>query len=184
MGVKNIFLTGEIQVGKSTAILKFLEEYISKSHCMAGFKTKPFYENESLKGYYIESQIEPMISNITEYMVGLNAEFGKGKSCYGIPEVFEKKGVEILCESLKIQNSIVLMDELGFFEKDAIKFKEQVHKVLDSPHKVLGVIKGKTNEFLNSVASREDVKVIRVTLENRETIVEEINKYWEYSLVN
>lgn len=179
MGIKNIFLTGDIQVGKSTAILKFLEEYISKSNSIAGFKTKAFYEDGSLKGYYIESQVDPIISNISENMVGINVNFGKGKSCYGIPEVFEKKGVEILCESLKIHNSIILMDELGFFEKDALKFKEQVHRILDSPHKVLGVIKQKTNDFLSSVAAREDVKVIRVTLENRDAIANEINKYWE-----
>jgi nucleoside-triphosphatase len=176
---KNIFLTGDIQVGKSTAILKFLEKYISKPNSIAGFKTKPFYENGALKGYYIESQIEPIISSTSENVVGINAEFGKGKSCYGIPEVFEKKGVEILCESLKIHNSIILMDELGFFEKDALKFKEEVHRTLDSPHRVLGVLKEKTNDFLSSVADREDVKVIRVTLENRDTIVDEINKYWE-----
>jgi nucleoside-triphosphatase THEP1 len=179
LGIKNIFLTGDIHVGKSTAILKFLEKYISKSNSIAGFKTKPFYENGYLKGYYIESQVDPIISNISENMVGINADFGKGKSCYGIQEVFEKKGVEILCESLKIHNSIILMDELGFFEKDALKFKNKVHKTLDSPHKVLGVIKEKTNDFLSSVAAREDVKVIRVTLENRDTIANEINKYWE-----
>lgn len=112
-------------------------------------------------------------------MVGINADFGKGKSCYGIPETFEKKGVEILRESLKIPNSIILMDELGFFEKDAVQFKEQVYIALDSPHKVLGVLKQKRNNFLDSIASREDVKVIRVTLENRDNIVNEINKYWE-----
>jgi nucleoside-triphosphatase THEP1 len=179
LSIKNIFLTGDIHVGKSTAIFKFLEKYTSKPHSIAGFKTKPFYENGALKGYYIESQVDPIISNISENMVGINADFGKGKSCYGIPEVFEKKGVEILCESLKINNSIILMDELGFFEKDALKFKNQVHRTLDSPHKVLGVLKEKTNDFLSSVAAREDVKVIRVTLENRDTIANEINKYWE-----
>ncbi|MBW9156811.1 nucleoside-triphosphatase [Clostridium tagluense] len=179
MGNKNIFLTGDVHVGKSTAIIRFLNKYISNSSSIAGFKTKPLYENGSLKGYYIENQIQPRISNILENMVGINTDFGKGKSCYGIPEVFEKKGVEILCESLKIPNSIILMDELGFFEKDALEFKAQVHRTLDSQHRVLGVLKEKTNEFLNSIAAREDVKVIRVTLENRDSVAKEINKYWE-----
>ncbi|MGH4124534.1 MAG: nucleoside-triphosphatase [Clostridium sp.] len=179
MGNKNIFLTGDVHVGKSTAIISFLNKYISNSSSIAGFKTKAFYENGYLKGYYIENQIQPRISNISENMVGINTDFGKGKCCYGIPEVFEKKGVEILCQSLKIPKSIILMDELGFFEKDAMEFKAQVHRTLDSKHRVLGVLKEKTNEFLNSIAARADVKVIKVTLENRDSIAKEINKYWE-----
>lgn len=179
MSNKNIFLTGDINVGKSTAIFRFLEKYILKSNRIAGFKTKPLYENECLKGYYIESQISPMISNISENIVGISADVGLKKCCYGVPKVFEKKGVQILCESLKIPNSIILMDELGFFEKDALQFIKQVHRTLDSPHKVLGVLKEKKNDFLNSISSRKDVKVIRVTLENRDEIVNEINRYWE-----
>lgn len=179
MGCKNIFLTGEIHVGKSTAIFSFLKKYGSKANTIAGFKIKPFYKNGFLKGYYMESQINPMVSNVCENVVGINGDFGKGKSCYGIPEVFEKRGVEILRKSLKIPNSIILMDELGFFERDAVQFKKQVHRIIDSPHKVLGVLKEKRNDFLNSIASREDVKIIRVTLENRDSIVNEINKYWE-----
>lgn len=179
MVYKNIFLTGEIHIGKSTAIFNFLEKHISKSTSITGFKSKPVYENGFLKGYYLENQINPMASSISENMVGINADFGKGKSCYGVTEVFEKKGVEILRESLKVPSSIILMDELGFFEKDATQFIEQVHRTLDSSHKILGVLKEKKNDFLISIASREDVKVIRVTLENRNDIVNEINKYWE-----
>ncbi|MGH4141079.1 nucleoside-triphosphatase [Clostridium sp.] len=179
MGYKNIFLTGAIQVGKSTAISRFLVKYIPKSNIIAGFKTKSFYENGVLSGYYIESQMNTMISNISENIVGINAKGEGKKCCLGIPEVFEKKGVEILSESLKVPNSFILMDELGFFEKDALQFIKQVHKTLDSTHMVLGVLKEKENDFLKSISIREDVKVIRVTLENREEIVNEINKYYE-----
>ncbi len=91
---KNIFLTGDIHVGKSTAIACFLKKYISSSSIIAGFKTKTLYENDYLKGYYIQSQIPPIISNIHENLVGVNSDFGKGKSCYGILEVFEKKALK------------------------------------------------------------------------------------------
>lgn len=179
LAIKNIFLTGEIHVGKSTIIVNFLKNYITEPSEIAGFKTKAFYEEGYLKGYYIESQISPMIYNISENIVGINSDFRSGKSCYGITEVFEKKGVEILQESMRILNSIILMDELGFFEKDALQFIKQVHRTLDSPHRVLGVLKDKKNDFLNSIAAREDVKVIRVTLSNRNDVVQEINKYWK-----
>lgn len=176
--IKNIFLTGELRVGKSTTIANFLKNYITKPSEIAGFKTKEFYEDGFLKGYYIESQLSPIIYNISENIVGINSDFKSGKFCYGIPETFEKKGVEILQESMRIPNSIILMDELGFFEKDAFQFITQVHRALDSHHRVLGVLKDKKNDFLNSVASREDVKVIRVTLSNRDCVWQEINKCW------
>lgn len=166
-------------MGKSTAISKFLERYLHTSGIIAGFKTKPFYESGVLKGYYIESQIPGENTIILENVVGINGDFGKGQCCYGIPEVFEKRGVEILRQSLEIPNAIIFMDELGFFEKDAEKFKKQLHRALDSDHRVLGVLKEKRNPFLDSIAGREDVKVITVTLENRESIVDEIYKHWE-----
>lgn len=166
-------------MGKSTAISKFLEGYLHESSIITGFKTKPFYESGALKGYYIESQIPGDNTTILENVVGINGDFDKGQCCYGITEVFEKRGTEILRQSLEISNSIILMDELGFFEKDAEKFKKQVHRALDSEHMVLGVLKEKRNSFLDSIATRADVKVISVTLENRDGIVDEINKYWE-----
>ncbi len=134
-------------MGKSTAISKFLERYLTESSIIAGFKTKPFYERGSLKGYYIESQIPGDTSSILENVVGINGDFGKGQCCYGIKGTFDKKAVHILCESLKIANSIILMDELGFFEKDAEEFKKQVHRILDSDHRVLGVIKERCKSY-------------------------------------
>lgn len=179
MSSKNIFLTGEIQIGKSTAISKFLKENLSGADVLAGFKTKPFYEEGVLKGYYIENQIEPIKVNTLENIVGINQASGFGKSCKGITETFETIGVQILEDSLKITNSIIIMDELGFFEKEAVNFQREVHKVLNSPHRVIGVLKAKRNEFLDSIQNREDVVVIEVTLENRDTIIEKIQKYWE-----
>lgn len=183
MKSKNIFLTGKIQIGKSTAISKFLKQNISSKDIVTGFKTKPAYENNRLKGYYIENQIAPpdssSIENILNFMVGINDDFENGKSCHGITEVFEDKGVEILEKSMAIPNSIILMDELGFFEKKAENFQRIVHKALDSENRVIGVIKERKNDFLESIESREDVLVIKVTLENRNNIVDEIKKHWE-----
>lgn len=179
MSSKNIFLTGEIQIGKSTAISKFLKKHLSAADVLAGFKTKPFYEEGLLKGYYIENQIEPIKIDIYENIVGVNQASGLGKSCKGITETFETAGVQILEESLKITNSIIIMDELGFFEREAVNFQKKVHKTLDSPHRVIGVLKARRNEFLDSIEAREDVVVIEVTLENRDSIVEKIQKYWE-----
>jgi len=176
---KNIFLTGKIQIGKSTAISKFLAKHIDQESTIAGFKTKAYYENNNLKGYYIENQKSPFKININENIVGINNDFGSGKSCYGITKTFEENGVDILDEAMKTSNSIILMDELGFFERKAEKFQSKVHETLNSDHRVIGVIKERRNEFLNSIANRSDVVVIRVTLENRDSIVDEINKYWE-----
>lgn len=62
----------------------------------------------------------------------------------------------------------ILMDELGFFEKDSYFFQEKVNQVFDSDKVVIGVIKKRDNPFLNKIRERSDVEIIEITLENRE----------------
>ena len=43
------------------------------------------------------------------------------------------------------------MDEIGVLESDALKFKEEIIKCLNSDYLVIGVIKKKDSEFLNYI---------------------------------
>lgn len=72
---------------------------------------------------------------------------------------------------------MILIDELGFFENDAINFKKKIIEVLESDTKVIGVLKKKDTEFLNSIKQRADVLVIEVNERNRNYIEEKIRTY-------
>lgn len=176
MEIKNILLTGEINVGKSTIINKMIAKHFSDS-VIAGFKTLPFYEQDEVKGYYIEDQckigVKPMVDNIVGKI------FEKEHRCYGITDTFENKGVKILDHALNTKVDIILLDELGFFENNSENFKKRIIEVFKSHTRVIGVLKKKDTEFLNSIKSREDILVIEVTKGNRDNIEAIIEDYWK-----
>ena len=180
MEIKNILLTGEIKVGKSTIINKLIEKYFNESN-ISGFKTLPFPEDGELKGYYIEGQsekgIEPSIDNI----VGKVLE--KENRCYGIEDTFENRGVDILDNALTTKSDLILLDELGFFENNSENFKKSVIEVFENQTRVIGVLKKKDTDFLKSIKSREDILVIEVTKDNRDSIEEKIRDYWKLEIL-
>ena len=175
MNYNNILLTGDIKVGKSTIINKIINKYFECNY-ISGFKTLPFYEDEKVKGYYMEDQLEKGVIPNIENIVGVKST--DCERCFGITEVFEKKGVDILSKSIDSESDLVLLDEIGFFESEADNFKKSIHKILDSDNKVLGVLKKRNTEFIQSIRDREDVFIIEVTERNRNTMVDKIVEYW------
>ena len=59
------------------------------------------------------------------------------------------------------------MDELGPHEAKAVRFRQMILKVLDGPVPVLGVLQEAPSPFLQEIAQRPDVTVLRITEENR-----------------
>lgn len=173
---KNILLTGEIQVGKSTIINKVIDKYF-KNKVVSGFKTLAFYEDIKKEGYYIEDQLEKDNLVNEENIVGIVSE--ETNRCIGISKTFENKGVEILKRAMNTESDLILLDELGFFENNSENFKNMIMDIFETEIRVIGVLKKKDTEFLNSIKSRKDIKIIEVNIENREEIEEKIREYWK-----
>lgn len=91
----------------------------------------------------------------------------------GIPEVFNTLGVSILHNSLEYAD-IICMDELGFLEKDAFQFQTAVVECLNGDIPILGVIKEIHVPWYDKIKSHPKVELISVTLENRNTLIDEI----------
>jgi nucleoside-triphosphatase len=157
--MKNIFLTGEIKVGKSTIINKVL---LNSSLNVRGFKTIPVLNNGNLTGFTMES-LNPD-DTYPEPYIGKELNDGTWTS---VPKTFEEYGVKILKESLIAQPDLILMDELGFFETKAPSFQQQVLNCLASSIPVLGVIKPIKTPFLNAVRSFPATVVLEINTENR-----------------
>jgi nucleoside-triphosphatase len=175
--VKNLFLTGEVGVGKSTIVRSLIYAHYSEQN-VGGFKTVPYMEDGELKGYSISEYTAGLDTLNSGYIVGVNIGGGHRKKCIGRPEVFESIGVEILENCLEKHPEIIVMDELGFFESEAENFKRRVYDVLDGNTQVLGVLKKRKTQFLDSVKNRKDVLVLEVDKNNRDSLKEEIEKYW------
>lgn len=160
---RHVFLTGDIQVGKSTIINRVLED---TELILAGFKT--------LGANYLpdgssDIVIFPCEKSVEEGFVVANRS-SLGKTVY--PEVFDEKGVEFLLR----QGELVIMDELGYMESDAKLFQRTVLELLDKDTPVLGVLRNMHTPFLDAVRNNKNVEVIFVTKDNREEIFLEIQR--------
>ena len=66
-------------------------------------------------------------------------------------DVFENYGVFLLEKSLET-DVIIIMDEIGTIEKNAVDFKNKIMECLDdSKHLVIASIRDEDEEFLNAI---------------------------------
>ena len=158
---KHIFLTGERQIGKSTAVSKALQML---NVTPGGFRTA---------GANVK---EDGSSDVMLYPAEMRPEDGQ-KAAHRMPdkreaypEIFDTCGASLLKRPAKL----ILMDELGFLESDAKTFQQTVFETLDGPTPVLGVIRNKKTAFLDAVRARDDIILLTVTKENRDFIPEKI----------
>lgn len=201
--MNNIFLTGPIQIGKSTIIRKISDQL--QSYRIGGFFTESIYEKYQIIGYQIraisgmrrpppassESTGDCVFPAVTERtpisnqsMVfareGAQGVYQVGR--FGIfPEAFEKIGARALARALET-SQLIIMDEIGTMEQGAPKFKAQILRCLDSKIIVLGVIKQKPDGFLDALRSRTDLVLYNVDESNRNNLpsvlLKKISKYF------
>jgi Predicted nucleotide kinase len=183
--VNNIFLTGEKGVGKSTIINRFAK---TLDFLPTGFQTLMCYKDEC--GPYT-LVIRPYKVDL-EYVKGSKPE-GDDYSIVAFRETqeifmkvnkdaFDFAGVRILRKSLENEQArLIIMDELGFMEKDAIMFQAEVFKCLDSEIPVLGVLRAGSIPFLDAISEREDVLVLEVTDKNRDQLFSDMATTKKYA---
>jgi nucleoside-triphosphatase len=162
----HIFLTGEIQVGKSTIIRSFLER-TGLTH--DGFMTFWQDENNARSLYLSEysSGLRPLARFLLAQDIG--KQFVREKR---ISEIFDIRGSEILRNSGKCK--LLIMDELGHLESNANEFKKTVLECLNGQQPILGVIKKKRTEFLDAVRAHPKVDMINITEQNRDAVLEKL----------
>ncbi|BAL80159.1 nucleoside-triphosphatase [Caldisericum exile] len=163
-----VALKGVIGIGKTTVLSRVLS-YISEPPF--GFRTLPVIEGSALIGFELV--------NLRTLEKGIIGYFDDNFVIHPVTETFETVGLKALQDALKYGN-IIVMDELGFLENNALHFKEMVFKVLESNKLVFYVVKSDLNEFLESALKKAN-RVFEVNKENRDTLPDEIWRYiWDY----
>jgi nucleoside-triphosphatase len=162
--ISNIFLTGDIRIGKSALIDRAVDGLRLKA---GGFKTLRHYSGGEHDGFVMEDLNEEKVSPVNRLFVAKKGEKGRWKD---IPETFEGFGVDILRKSLSSNIDLIIMDELGYFESNALNFQKQVFKCLSASLPVLGVVKKRSTAFLDRIRAMENVIVLPVTMENRDNV--------------
>lgn len=158
--MRNIFINGNRGIGKSTLIRKLLADYDFMP--VYGFVTKKEAPDENGDcSVYIHSA-----SAVQRFYSEKNL-IGTCNNCRGkaIPAAFDDYGLQLL--SNIPNNSLVIMDEIGFFESKAFNFQKRVKDILSSDCLVLAAIKDKPNEFLDELKTLNNTDIFNIEIENR-----------------
>ena len=153
----NILLTGEIGIGKSTVI----ERVIAKSGVNAGGMITKFRNRES-------PSRKLFISDLGREAALEAVSFSPDAPPEVETEIFDGFGCELVEAAGGYELAII--DELGFFERNALRFQKAIFELLDSPCDVLGVIKPDNRGWLSGIRAREDITIITVTIDNRDEV--------------
>lgn len=169
----NIFLTGPVRVGKSTAINRFLSA--NPAVRPGGFATKNVPSLR--KGAERDVYILPPVWTEADFLPSRLTARAQGGVWTLYPEVFDREGTALLAAEGPFD--LLLMDELGRLELRAAAFRAAVLAALDGDVPVLGVIKPESNPFLDAVRAHPRTRVLEVTEENRDGIPGEIERLWD-----
>ena len=157
---RHLFLTGEKGVGKSTLLNKLLQNDPRKK---GGFLTKRLLSEEDglMYTHLLKPGEKPSRENILFCC--------NGPDLYDPIQRFEELGLAALSEECEL----ILMDELGPHEEQALRFQQAVFEILDKEIPVRGVLQKADSAFLDRIAAHPQVEVMEVTLENRDFLFTE-----------
>ena len=166
---KNILITGPPGIGKTTIMKKLAQKL--EDTAPAGFYTAEIREGGVRQGFEL---------------VGLNGRKGllshiDIKSPYHVGRYgVDISGFEIFLDALALTGPnarLVMIDEIGKMECLSQRFKTVVRTVLDSGKAVIATIALKGPGFIAEVKGREDAVLFEMTLDNRDSLAEEILRH-------
>ncbi|MDR3209657.1 MAG: nucleoside-triphosphatase [Oscillospiraceae bacterium] len=171
---KHVFLSGEIQIGKSTALRRFLAQTGIAADGFLTFFDPPFADTPDAPRH-----LSARALYLTKFDTALTPESRASESRHllarvseaeftVLTETFETRGADIL--DAAGQRRLLLMDELGAMEEGAPRFKAAVLRRLDADFPIAGVVKLRASPFLDAVRAHPNVELLTVTAENRDAI--------------
>jgi len=163
---RNILLTGVPGVGKTTLVRRVLDGIDAR---VGGFCTEEIRERGKRVGFSIRT-----FDRQTGILAHVNHKGPHRVGKYGVNiKDLETVAAESVVSAVE-SDDLVVIDELGRMELFSPLFQLAVMEALDSEKPVFGTIQVRRNSFLNSVRSRDDVRVIEVTSGNRDALVARI----------
>lgn len=169
--MKHIFLTGDIQIGKSTVIQKALSmmpiEYGGFHTCFGGDRHSPerclYIGRAGSPFFFDEAHVVAQLSNIAPPKV--------------FPERFDNFGEQYIREAAE-RSSLMIMDECGNLENHALRFQHAVLDALDGKIPVLGVVKLSATGWVDKIRSHPQVEIITVDKQNRDDLPLYLQGIW------
>ncbi len=162
----HVFLTGDKQIGKSTA-LRRAAALLGRP--LYGFRTFFLDRTDAQKALYMlpaASQAAPQESSIVTRFID--------NVPHPLTERFNEIGCSLLREAQRHPEGLILMDECSRFERDALPFQEEILHCLDGDIPVLGVIRLSAQGWVDRIRCHPQVRLLTVTPENRQEMPQTI----------
>jgi len=162
---KNLLLTGNPGVGKTTLLMTLVERF--RRHPVTGFYTEEIREAGERVGFRaVTLDGSSAVFAHKDYQTDPHLRVGR----YGVePEVLDSLVLPHL-EPERKNARLVFVDEIAKMELLSSRFKEQVWALLDSAVPVVATISFKGTGFIKHAKSRADAKVMTVTYQNRNVL--------------
>ena len=163
---KHILLTGKPGVGKTTIIKKVVPLLGSDA---GGFYTEEIGIMDRRMGFRIVT-LDGKDGILAH--VDCNSNYKVGKYRVNL-DSFENIAIPTLESAMK-DKKIIVIDEIGKMELFSTKFRELVNNILNSGKLLLCVIKENGDVFAESIKMRDDVTILIVNYENRDSLPEKV----------
>jgi nucleoside-triphosphatase len=153
--MKNTIITGAVGAGKSTAIKRLVDEMKKKNPALAagGFCTQRVMKDDEVL-VVIKSCLHKDAEGVlfaTQPGDPLRVRFWR--------DIFEEAACKHIDEGMR-KAQVIILDEIGFLEKDCGVFLSKVHEALDGPIPVLAALRRADMPHINAIRQRPDVAVI------------------------
>ena len=163
---KNILITGVPGIGKTTIIVRLLEEL--KDFCVVGFYTKVIRQGGIRKGFELMDPTgkKSILSHV----------------CIKSPVRVIKYGVDIqafdeFLDAIAFfdpSTDVIIIDEIGKMECLSQKFNALLEKIMESEKPLIATIALKGTGIIKRVKERADVRLFELKRDNRESLVRDI----------
>lgn len=168
--MKHILICGEKGAGKTTLINRLRASITAPIY---GYCTKRMTERDADGLFPI--YIHPAWQAEAERAYGSANLIGRCDICIRdvYTNVFNTLGAEYITAAKP--GGYIIMDELGFMEKDAEKFKLAVFNALDGNIPIIAAVKARYDvDFLNRIRAHEKAQLYTITPENRDALYAEL----------
>ncbi len=142
--ITNIIITGYKKCGKTTFLKSILE---STKVDYVGFETIVLEKIGIGNTFSIRDIKTGVKGPISSY---------DGSGFHAITETFDTIGTQILKKTLTAKEPIIVLDEIGRFEKESSSFLEAIIQVFSSEKIVIAVLKKENLLHIENLKKRED----------------------------
>ena len=168
-----LLFCGRRGAGKSTIIRRLLPPGVS----LYGFETFFASGGNGASALYIRRPYDLQTPCGPQNRVGTRGAAPGTAVCF--PRVFDAYGTSL------IQNipagSIVVMDELGYLEREAHVFLRQVFEILTGPYHILAAVRNTHLPHWQKINMLPGIKTLQITAENREELYCSIRSWPQYT---